>query len=513
MSDRTHADPLPAYMADDGADEKMVLGSLVSYPAETVALLGGALEPDLFFSLSGRTMFDAANALLEAGAPLTIISLTQWLREHGQLDAVGGPYEVTRLATEFGCSPAVAEYHLQRLRNNAALRLGYQTAEWLSESSKQWGADPAEIVAGMMERIERIRAVQDAGDAPAACLGSLPTADRNDGTCLLGNRYVCRGGGALLVGPTGIGKSSFSMQAVTSWALGKPCFGIAPSGPLRSLLIQAENDAGDLAEMRDGVFAGLGLNEADRQQAGERIHCFHDDARSGQDFFTHTVEPLLRLHRPDLLWIDPALSYIGGESNSQEDVGRFLRNWLNPLLRRYQCAAVVVHHTNKPPAGKEKSEWSGSDLAYLGSGSAEWANWARAVIAIRGLGANGVFELCLGKRGGRVGWRNEAGEPVYSTLIGHAKEPGRIYWRSADESERPGGAGESGKRFTVANVIEHIPVDGLKTAALQRVVCAETGMSRANFYKLLEEGSDTGRLRKEKHSQLWVVQMVQTKSK
>ena len=39
---------------------------------------------------------------------------------------------------------------------------------------------------------------------------------------------------------------------------GRPLFGIVPARPLKSLLIQAENDEGDLAEMRDGVIAGYG---------------------------------------------------------------------------------------------------------------------------------------------------------------------------------------------------------------------------------------------------------------
>jgi len=66
---------------------------------------------------------------------------------------------------------------------------------------------------------------------------------------LLGNRYLCRGGGLLLVGPSGIGKSALSMQSMILWALGLPCFDIKPAKPLKSLLIQAENDDGDLAEM------------------------------------------------------------------------------------------------------------------------------------------------------------------------------------------------------------------------------------------------------------------------
>ena len=66
---------------------------------------------------------------------------------------------------------------------------------------------------------------------------------------VLGNRWLCKGGSCLIVGQSGIGKSSFAMQMAINWALGKATFGIAPERPLKSLIVQAENDRGDIAEM------------------------------------------------------------------------------------------------------------------------------------------------------------------------------------------------------------------------------------------------------------------------
>jgi hypothetical protein len=279
----------------------------------------------------------------------------------------------------------------------------------------------------------------------------------NDPSELLRHRFLCRGGGLLLVGPTGIGKSSLAMQAMIFWALGRPAFGIAPARPLKSLLIQAENDDGDLAEMRDGVLAGLNLTDEEKQAAMKNVVVVREDVRTGLRFFTETARPLLAEHQPDLLWIDPALSYLGGEANSQKDVGGFLRNHLNPLLREFNCGGVVVHHTNKPPSGREKPDWSGGDFAYLGGGSAEWANWARGVIALRSLGSHSVFELRAAKRGGRLGWMEADGETkTYAKLIAHANEPGVICWREADPSEMP----ESSKvkrTYTKADVLAHVP--------------------------------------------------------
>jgi RecA-family ATPase len=80
-------------------------------------------------------------------------------------------------------------------------------------------------------------------------LDSLREFDReNDPDCMIGNRWLCRGHSVVVQGPTGIGKSSFVLQMLMTWAKGDSFFGFQPKGKLKSVLIQAENDMGDIAE-------------------------------------------------------------------------------------------------------------------------------------------------------------------------------------------------------------------------------------------------------------------------
>lgn len=351
--------------------------------------------------------------------------------------------------------------------------------------------------------LDLAKAAQELEEAPAPAVAAPPCARRlselvrhvdGDPNELLRHRFLCRGAGLLLAGPTGIGKSSLSMQAMILWAIGKPMFGIQPVKPLKSLLVQAENDDGDLTEMRDGVMAGLNLTAEERQKAMDNIIVAREDTRTGVPFFESVVRPLLAEHRPDLLWIDPALAYLGGEVGSQKDVGGFLRNLLNPLLREFNCGAVVVHHTNKPPTGKEKPDWSAGDLAYLGGGSAEWANWSRAVLALRSLGSHSVFELCTGKRGGRLGWKESDGETkAFAKIIAHAKEPGVICWREADDSERPQPA--KGRRVpTKEDIMPHVPTDKPISKAALRSKANTAGIALNKINPLIAELLDEGTL-------------------
>jgi len=261
-----------------------------------------------------------------------------------------------------------------------------------------------------------------------------PGSDENE---LLANRFLCRQGILLLAGPTGIGKSSFIMQCALSWGLGQGCFGINPTNELKTLLIQAENDEGDLAEEIAGVLKGMGLSRRKAAEALKRVDIISISTVTGSD-----VPELIRKAvsrnsgQPyDIVIIDPVFSYLGGDASAQETVSHFLRNTLLPCLIELKIGCILVHHTNKPPRAKDKDMWQGAELAYLGAGSAEWANAARAVLGIKVTPSPAVFELVAPKRGNRLGWQDPQGYPTIKKLIAHSRKPGEIFWREADEDE------------------------------------------------------------------------------
>jgi len=343
-------------------------------------------------------------------------------------------------------------------------------------------------------------------DAEAQCeppeskpLAELKRREVNDPTELLRTGYLCRGGGLLLCGPTGIGKSSLAMQAMILWGLGRACFGIAPVKPLKSLLIQAENDAGDLAEMRDGVITGLDLTPVQIQTALANIAVSCEDTRTGAAFTTYTLAPLLEKHRTDLVWIDPALAYLGGEASAQKDVGRFLRNQINPLLHRFECGGIIITHTNKPPTGKEKPSWQAGDFAYSGTGSAEWANWARAVLALRSIGSHDVFELRAGKRGARLGWQDADGQRSYVRLLAHSTKG--ICWRDAASSELPKNGRP--KDYDGAELLGLLPPEGLTSTEWRDEAAKEYGIKERHFYRLTKTLQDQGKVLRSKINKRW----------
>ena len=305
----------------------------------------------------------------------------------------------------------------------------------------------------------------------------------NDPGEILKHRFLCRGGGMLLVGATGLGKSSLAMQLMIKWALGQPAFGLEPARPIKSLLIQAENDDGDLAEMKEGVFNGLNLSEPEQVNASQNIYVCQESSKTGSDLCATVLEPLLKEINPDLLWVDPALAYIGGDMSSQKDVGKFLRNDLAPLLQKYNCAAVIIHHTNKISKDPEKQM---TDVSYLGAGSAEWINWCRCMLALRKTDVENLYELIAAKRGARLKWRMADGEGLtFTKYIGHTKRPDTICWMEmaiADAEELRANNGKS-----AGDVLKNVPQGALIAKDDLIEACQRGGIGKHKSPKLIND--------------------------
>lgn len=271
------------------------------------------------------------------------------------------------------------------------------------------------------------------------------TADPN---CVIGFRdgktlrYLCKGKAAWLLGPSGIGKSSLEAQFAVAWAIGAPAFGIQPARPLRSLIVQAENDDYDLAEMVQGVAAAHGLHPEDERWATVASNVlFRTETSSFGARFCARLRDMIDADRPDIVWVDPLLSFAGIDVSKQDQVTPFLRELLTPVLESTGAVMIGVHHTGKPKDSKATRDWTAIDWAYAGIGSSELVNWARAVMLLRPVEGR-TFELKLAKRGSRAGAHHPDGEPaIGSVWLQQAR--GRIYWEQVGPPEEPA-AGQEG---------------------------------------------------------------------
>lgn len=338
-----------------------------------------------------------------------------------------------------------------------------------------------------------LSSTQQPSAKPLFCLrGSVANPDAE----LLRNRYLCRGGSLLIVGNTGIGKSSLNMQMMMRFAQGVEAFGIQPARPLKSLLIQGENDEADMVEMRDSVVRSLQLNNEQTAAINSNVLVCTEHDRVDAEFVAEVVEPLLAVHKPDLLWIDPVFQYLDGDSNQQQVVGSFLRGQVAPLIKRHNCAVVLIHHTGKPLKGAKRTS-NPSLSAYDAAGSAEFSNWPRAVLSLQTTTQTGRYRLVAGKRGGRLGWRMPDGcTRTYEKLLQHSTEPGTIFWsevvvdaathNTAAENQNTAALHSDGREAHNA-VLARVPAEGIEKKALKKLANEQAGIGLNHFDDIIAE--------------------------
>ena len=272
---------------------------------------------------------------------------------------------------------------------------------------------------------------------------------KEDNTTLLGDRWVCQGGQLLIVGQSGVGKSSLTVQASMFWALGMPFFGIKPRRELKSLFIQAENDTGDMAEIVQGVMSyvveNCGLPQAQAvSKLTENITFARVTSQTGADFIDVVGRLLDKKGDCDLVFGDPLLSYIGDDISQQSVASSFLRGLCNPIAFQRKFAWVWSHHTGKPQGdSKSRAHWNTNDFAYVGLGSSELTNWARAICVLQTTREDGTFRLLLAKRGRRAGVVDEIGDST--TQIGLRHGQVGLYWEPCSLPTEEQASKEKGK--------------------------------------------------------------------
>ncbi len=126
--------------------ERAVLGSIM-LRAEALHEASNLLTPELFYAHKNGIIYDAMLSLSKNSEPIDVLTVTERLREMGQLDSVGGPIYISSL-TEGVPSATHATYYAETVYKKAMLRslieagsdigeLGYSEPEDITETLDQ----------------------------------------------------------------------------------------------------------------------------------------------------------------------------------------------------------------------------------------------------------------------------------------------------------------------------------------------------------------------------------------
>jgi hypothetical protein len=383
--------------------------------------------PDLkasdFFDPTHQDIVGAVLSLGVDGIPADELTVTQKLREMKSPVEAG---TVSLIVTDAGAN-AYRPEHVDLITSAALLR---QAADAAANAT-----DPDTLLdhyARLAEQRKASKREKDTGEwFDLDALDDFNPLD--DPTVLVGKarRWLCEGYAVSIVGFSGTGKSSLMMQIATSWALGQSVFGLAPVRPLRTLILQAENDGGDIAEAWQG--STCKMTSTQKAALKENIAIVRD-ARHIGSAFPDFLESLIVRHRAQVVWIDPLLAYAGFDIADQSLTTDWLRTQVDPVLKRTKCAMIYMHHTTKPKSADDLDNMTPSQLAYLGAGSAEWVNYSRdAGFLYRTKGEPARYKFGFSKRASRCGLLDIAGERAKSGFVylQHSQEEDVLRWEYA----------------------------------------------------------------------------------
>lgn len=252
----------------------------------------------------------------------------------------------------------------------------------------------------------------------------------NPDTILLDNRYLCRTGGMFIVAPSGLGKSTLSIQLAVLWCCGLVAFGIKPRKALRILILQSEDDEGDCTEMAQ-VINHLGLSDVHKKRVWENSELIRCNDLVGFPFlealYTHLEKARAAGTPFDLVIINPYSVFLGADVIDTAACMQFLCQWLNPILSEFGIAAVLIHHTAKTNF-QHTDKYKIWDWMYHGAGCAGITNWARAIVAIKPETDDlKVFRFTAAKRGKRIeDWNGE-----FERYFAWSTIPGVLRWEDA----------------------------------------------------------------------------------
>ncbi len=129
---------------NDQEAEQALLGSVMISP-KNMSEVADYLRPEDFYTIRHQKIFNAMVVLAESGQPIDIVSVTSFLKDHGQLESAGGASYVAELANRVP-SAANIKHYADLVYKKSALRSLINSADQISELGYKEDQDVADIL-------------------------------------------------------------------------------------------------------------------------------------------------------------------------------------------------------------------------------------------------------------------------------------------------------------------------------------------------------------------------------
>jgi hypothetical protein len=337
---------------DWDAENAVLGGALQTEDGLTVLRqLATMLQVSDFYQEGHRTIYARMLAVHAAGVPVDQITIVSALREHGELDAIGGPAKIQQLCTDGlftipARTPVYVALIVEAAKKRALDVLGQRMTLGARNGSR--ASDVMRDAIDTLEEIRRRPAARRPDETPSELTALLahPFERKPE---IIGRGVLPRAGLMISGGDPKLGKSLMVGNALLCRALGREWLGF-PTDAGVSLVVQSELHAEAIAER----YRTMRRHQPDPFPEG-RLHI-----KACRGVMLDEVAGLAQIRDwieetgADLLVIDPLARHMAGDENSNRDMGVVVRA-VDSLVERYGVAVWIVHHPSKPRDGQQRS--------------------------------------------------------------------------------------------------------------------------------------------------------------
>lgn len=367
--------------------EQGVLGSMIIDPA-IIPEVEQKIDEQYFYVPAHQTIFNHLLAIFMRDGTLDLLTFTQYLRDMGQLETVGGPAFVTSLFT-FVPTASNVTYYLEIVLDKYRRRQLIAGQNEIARCAWNEAEDLGDLLVLAQANIDRASA-PNWGDRKSKLtvrtLSELVAMTFDEADNYFGDRILAAGQACTLLGPGGIGKSRLSMQLAVCMITGRDFVDMPTRGRnLKWLFVQSENNNRRLHYDLKNMVTALGLTEAEVYDVDRFlvIHTLEHDL----DSFLNLINPanygavngLIQDTKPDFVQWDPLNSFTDNDLNSDMDM-RAVVTAISRVTRQGNPNRVplVLHHSLTGKAGAQRAvSW---DKSSYGRNSKVLQAWTRAQI-------------------------------------------------------------------------------------------------------------------------------------
>ena len=312
--------------------EEGVLGAILlekAIPSEIIRIL----TPLNFYNSNTSVIYSTMLELQREGKPVDILTVTDMLKERGELEQVGGSYYVSGLPEQCSSSShapyyasRIVEYANRRRLQNLGIRLSRGEMDVLNEL-KEFYLHPY-LREPNTER--KVRSMKDLLN------DSILEPPQLIGKGLLPTQSIL-----LIAGPPKIGKSLLSLNLAFCLTSGRDWFNYNIENPVSVLVIQAEVVSYQQRKRLKVMKANceFPVNE-DSLFISDPFRC---DITT-EEGFRSIVEPIAK-HEPSVVIIDPLVDYHCADENSNNEMALVMQKFRD--LTFSGLSVILIHHTRK----------------------------------------------------------------------------------------------------------------------------------------------------------------------